>query len=129
MKKISMLLLAIGCLSVAQAQYRSYPDDRNHDREVILGQQNDRGYENASRYTFSFSERERDKQIDRINKDFDKRMRRVEKERRMDPYEKSHIIRDLEDQRRNEIRRVWERYHSPYNAANNNRYRQHDRHW
>jgi len=128
MKRIFTFLIALGALSVAQAQgSRSYPDDRYHDRDVVLGQRNDRVYDN-SRYTYSFSERDRDKQIDRINKEYDKQIRHIERDRRMSPYDKSYEIRRLEDQRRDDIRRVWDRFRSPSNSYNS-RYPQNNRRW
>lgn len=130
MKKIFTLLFALGGVAVAQAQYaHGYPDDRNRDRDVILGQRNESVYGNNSRYAYSFSERDRDKQIDRINKDYDKRIRKIEKERRMSSYDKNYQIRRLEDQRRDEIRMVWDRFRSSNNAYNNGRYQQNNRRW
>src|SRR5689334_1190812 len=118
MKKIFTLLFVVGSIAAAQAQSRSFPDDRSRDRDVILGQRNDRGYEydrsyeRASRYSYSFTDRERDKQLDRINHDYDKRIRKIEKDRRMSSYEKNNQIRYLESQRRDEVRRIWDRYRS-----------------
>lgn len=130
MKRIFTILLALGALTAAQAQSsRSYPDDHNRDRDVILGQRNESVYNNNSRYDYSFSERERDKMIDRINRDYDRQIRKVERDRRMRSSEKSYRVRRLEDQRREEIRRVWERYRNSSNTASNDRYRQNNRRW
>jgi uncharacterized protein YxeA len=131
MKKILTLLIAVGAITVAQAQgSRSYPDDRN-GRDVILGSQNDRYerndrndrvYGNNSRYTYSFSARERDRQIERIDRDYDKRIRQVERDRYLRSYEKTSQIRRLEDQKRQEIAQVWERFRSSNNMHADNRY-------
>ena len=130
MKKFFTILLALGAVTIAQAQSsRSYPDEHNRDRDVILGQRNDRVYDNNSRYDDSFTGRERDKQIDRINRDYDKQVRKIERDRRMRSSEKSYQIRRLEDQRRDEIRRVWEHYRSSNNSYRNNRYRQNNGRW
>lgn len=139
MKKILTLLIAVGAITVAQAQTsRSYPNDRAASRDVILGDRNDRNdrndrydgrYENNSRYAYSFSARERDKQIDRINRDYDKRIRQLERDRRMRSSEKSYQVRQLEAQRRNEIRQVWERFQSRNNAHSDSRYNTNNRLW
>src|ERR1043165_115680 len=122
MKKVFTLLFAVGAVAVAQAQYsHSYPDGRSNDRDVILGQRNDRSYENNSRYNNSFTDRERDKEIDRINHEYDKRIRRIEKDRWIRYDEKQYQIRRLEDQRKEEIRRVWERYRNSNNGYYDNR--------
>ena len=138
MKRILTLLIAVGAITVAQAQSsRSYPDGR-YGRDVILGSQNgnngtydrnDRTYENNSRYSYSFSAKERDKQIDRIGRDFDKRIRQVERDRYIRSYEKNQQIRRLEDQRRQEIAQVWERFRSSNNMHADNRYQRNNRRW
>ncbi len=133
MKKILTLLFAVGAVAVAQAQYSpSYPDGRYNDRDVILGQRNDRAYDNNSRNNYSFSERERDEQIARINREYDKRIRQVDKDRRLRYNDKQYQIRHLEDQRKDEIRQVWERFRSSnnrYSDRYNSRYPQNNRKW
>jgi hypothetical protein len=142
MKRILTLFIALGALTAVQAQSsRSYPDDR-YGRDVILGDRSDRTvhndrndrydgrYENNSRYTYSFSAKERDKQIDRINRDYDKRIRQVERDRYIRSYEKSSQIRRIEDQKRQEIAQVWERFRSSNNMHADNRYQRNDnRRW
>ena len=130
MKKVFTILLALRADTLAPAHSsQTYPTDHNRDRDVILGQHNDRVYDNNSRYDYSFSERERDKEIDRINRDYDKQIRKVERDRRMRSSEKSYQVRRLEDQRRDEIRMVWERYRNSNNSYSNNRYRQNNSRW
>jgi hypothetical protein len=140
MKKILTLLFAVGAIAVAQAQTSRYPDDR-YGRDVILGDQsgrtdrddrdyrNNRTYENNSRYSYSFSAKERDKQIDRINRDYEKRIRQVERDRYLRSYEKSTQVRRLEEQRRQEISQVWDRFRSNNNRHSDNRYQANNRRW
>lgn len=129
MKKLLTLLVAVGTFTFAQAQHSgAYPNDRNRDRDVILGSQNNRVY-NDSRNAYSFNERDRDREIDRINKDYDKQVRKVEKDRRMRSYDKDYAIRRLETQRREEIRQVWDRFRSSNNRYNDSRYQQNNRRW
>jgi hypothetical protein len=139
MKRILTLLFAVGAITVAQAQSsRSYPNDRDTNRDLILGDRNDKSsrndrydgrYENNTRYTYSFSARERDKQVDRINRDYDKKTRQVERERRMRSSEKSYKLRQLESQRREEIRQVWDRFQSRNNVHSESRYNTENRRW
>ena len=142
MKKILTLLFAVGAITITQAQSsRSYPNDRNTTRDVILGDRNDGNdrhnrndrydnrYENKSRSVYSFSARERDKQIDRINREYDKKVRQVERDRRMRSSEKSYTLRQLEGERRTELRQVWDRFQSRNNAHNDNRYTTNNRRW
>jgi hypothetical protein len=133
MKRILTLLLAVSAFTVTQAQgSRSYPDDR-YGRDVILGDRNnsdrnDRTYEN-SRYTYSFGARERDKQIDRIERNYEKQVRQVERDRYLRSYEKSSQLRRLEEQKRQEIAQVWERFRSSNNLHNDSRYQRSNRRW
>ena len=129
MKKLLTLLVAVGTFTFAQAQYSGgYPNDRNRDRDVILGSQNSRVY-NDSRNAYSFNERDRDREIDRINKNYDKQIKKVERDRRMRSNEKDYSIRRLETQRREEIRQVWDRFRSSNNRYNDSRYQQNNRRW
>ena len=138
MKRILTLLLAVGVITVAQAQSsRSNSHDRNN-RDVILGDRNDMAsrndryeerYENNTRHSYSFSARERDRQIDRINRDFDKQTRQAERSRYMRSSERQYQIRRLEAQRRNAIREVWDRFQSRSNTHSDNRYNTNNHRW
>lgn len=129
MKKLLTLFFAVGMFSLAQAQSSgSYPNDRSRNRDVILGNQNGRVYE-SPRSNQSLSERDRDREIDRINLAYDKQIRRVERDRRMRSGEKNYEIRRLEMQRRDEIRRVWEYYRNSNSRYNDSRYPQNNRRW
>lgn len=136
MKKILTLLIAVGAVTLAQAQSsRSYPDGRYEKRDVILGGQNDRydrnagTYETNTRYTYSMSANERDRQIERIDREYDRRIRRVERDRWMRSYEKQSQIRQLEYQKRDEVRLVWERFRSSNNLHRDNSYQRNNRRW
>lgn len=128
-------MMAVGAITAAQAQSpRPYPDGGYETRDVILGGQqdryerNDRTYGN-SRYTYSFSARERDKQLDRIDRDFDKRIRWVERDRYLRSYEKSAQIRRLQEQKRHEIAQVWDRFRNSNNLHRDNSYQRNNRRW
>lgn len=139
MKKILTLFIALGAIVSVQAQsHRSYPNDDRNGRDVILGDRNNRNdrydqpnrtYENTSRYTYSMSASERDRKIDQVNREYDRRIRKVEKDRWIRSYEKQSQIRQLENQRRDEIRLVWERFRNSNNVHRDNSYQQNNRRW
>jgi hypothetical protein len=133
MKKILTLLIVLGAIVSAEAQSsRSYPNDDRYGRDVILGSQNernDRTYENNSRHTYYMSSVERDRQIERIDREYDRRIRKVEKDRWIRSSEKSYQIRQMENQKREEIRLVWERFRSGSNLYNDSRYQRNNRRW
>lgn len=131
MKKILTLLIAFGAVAGANAQTsRNFPSDRNESRDVILGSPADRSYEKSSRYNnYTFTPRERDVQIERINREYDYRIRQVERDRWIRGYEKAYKIRRLEDQRRDDIRQVWERFKASRNQYRDNDYRRNNGRW
>jgi hypothetical protein len=136
MKKILTLFIALGAIISVQAQSsRSYPNDERYEKDVILGNRNDRydrsnrTYENNSRYTYYMSADEKDRLIDRIDREYDRRIRRVERDRWVRPSEKSYQIRLLEAQKREEIRQVWERFRSGNNLHRDNSYQRNYRRW
>ena len=139
MKKILTLFIALGAIVSVQAQSSgSYPNDDRYGRDVILGDRNnrndrydrnDRTYENNSRSTFYMSADERDRVIDRIDREYDRRIRRVERDRWIRHSEKSYQIRQLEYQKRDEIRQVWERFRSGNNLHRDNSYQRNNRRW
>lgn len=129
MKRILTLAIALGAIVSANAQFsRSYPSDRNDSRDVISG--SNQPYEKTARYnTYNFSERERNMQLERINRDYDFRIRQVQYDRWMRSNEKRYQVQRLEDQRRDEIRLVWERFKNNRNGYRDNDNRRNDRRW
>jgi hypothetical protein len=110
MKKLFFLALALGSITAVFAQ-RGY-DRRDESRDVILGQpnsrnvyDNDRGYNNRS-----FTIRERDAQIQRINREYNRRIESVKHDRYLRKAERKRQVRFLENERDARIREVMERY-------------------
>jgi len=118
MKKLFALVFAIGAVTSAFAQ-RSY-DRRDESRDVILGQQNRPVYNNNRGNDGYFSTRERDDQIERINRNYSWRiLQSVRNDRYLRHAEKKREIRFLENERDTKIREVVERY----NYYNNRNYK------
>jgi len=115
MKKLFVLVMAIGAMTSVFAQ-RGY-DRKDESRDVILGQQNRSVYNNNRSNDGYFSSRERDEQIERINRNYNRRIQSVRNDRYLRNGEKKREIRFLENERDTKIREVIERY----NYYNNNR--------
>jgi len=115
MKKLFMLVLAISAMTSVFAQ-RGY-DRKDESRDVILGQQNRSVYNNNRGNDGYFSSRERDDQIERIDRNYSWRIQSVRNDRYLRNAEKKREIRFLESERDTKIREVVERY----NYYNNNR--------
>jgi hypothetical protein len=107
MKKIFTLLFAVGTMTAVFAQ-PGHSTDRRDSRDVVFGKtQTTTVYNVADNHSFnSFNSRERDKQIKQINKDYDKQIKSVMRNRWMNSFEKNRQIRMLEAQRDQKIREV-----------------------
>ena len=120
-------MMTVGALSTAFAQ------SGRESRDVILGQhgrgpsyggvydRDDRRWDDDRYSNYSFSAKERDVEIRRIDKFYDARVREVRKDRYMRSSEKDRQIRSLEYQKSLEIRRVNERFNDRRNSYSNER--------
>lgn len=113
MKKIFTVLLAAGTISFSFAQtgtsYNGHSDNSRFDNKKVTtgyGQPNTYNDHNAS----FFSSREKDQQIQQINRVYDKKIDAVKKNRRMNYFEKSKQVKLLEHDRNMEISQVQARY-------------------
>ena len=105
MKYLLMLLLTFGGVMAASAQHYDRDDYYGHRRrgasfEISIGT-SPYGY-NGNNYN------DRDYRIERINREFNRRIWEVRSDYSLSPWEKRRIIRDLEirrDERINEILR------------------------
>lgn len=120
MKRILTVLFLLGTVTSVFAQ-----SGRNSSRDVVLGQENRGGVYNDGRYggygDGVFSARERDMMIQRINREYDSRIWAVKRDRYMRNGEKNRQIRFLERERREEIRRVNDRFERSRYRGNNSR--------
>jgi hypothetical protein len=123
MKKILTLFFALGMVTVSFAQLgRSYPSQQGGSRDVILGNNNDRNTYGNNRYgTYSFSDRDRDAQIQRIRISYNQKIREVQRSRYLKNAEKRRRVKLLERQRDLEIRQVNERFNDRRNVHYGNR--------
>ena len=113
MKKIFTLLFAVGTIGIASAQSCAH-NDRRFDK---TGPVFDRGYESST-----FSLRERDAMIRKINFDFDRKVMAVRSSRWLRGNEKSRQIRLLEKERSQEIRLVQIRFEKSNRRSYDRRY-------
>lgn len=114
-------MIALGAIVVANAQYsHDYPNRGYDNRDVVYGNHDNRVYGDG-RWDNRFSERERDVQINRINAEYDMRIRKVEHSWFTSGREKAFRIQQLDAQRREEIRMVWERFRAGNNAYDDRR--------
>jgi hypothetical protein len=109
MKKVFALVIALGAMTAVFAQ-RKY-DRRDESRDVILGQGNRNVHTNNRGYNNGYmSARERDEQIQRIRRQYNWKIKSVQRDRYLRKAEKKRQIRFLENERDARIREVIERY-------------------
>ena len=116
MKKVFALVLALGAMTAVFAQ-RGY-DHGNESRDVILGQQNRSVYNNNRGNDGYYSSKERDEQIERINRSYNWKIQSVRNDRYLRKSEKKREVRLLENERDARIREVIERYNYYNNSRN-----------
>ena len=121
MKKIFTLLVALGMITLAQAQYGSGKNSRDHrndqstvDKDYDYGRDNDRRYNGimSPKKQLEFA-------IDRVNREYDWKIEKVRDNFFKSRYQKKREIRFLNEQRKREIRRTYaafskERSHRDY---------------
>jgi len=109
MKKIFTLMAAVVIVASASAQ-RNNGNENGYDRNRDIAV-NERSYNhNDDRRDNRFNLRERDMQIARINNEYDRKIESVRRKFFMNRSKKEAWIYALENQRRDEIKRVYMRY-------------------
>ena len=113
MKKIFTLLLAVGLISMAQAQPgagKNSRNDRRHNQSTVEKDYDKRygdGRDNDRRYNGIMSPvRQRDLAIARVNREYDWKIQKVRNNVYKSRSKKRRQIRFLNDQRQREISRI-----------------------
>lgn len=123
MKRIITLLFAAALAVPALAQ-NGFPKDKgfNNGKDVVFNDgPGNNGYGKNDKFSdfYYFSKQEKDYQIMKINREYDQKISSVKNKFFMNRYKKEMMIRQLEDQRRDEIRRVNEKFFSKKNRWDN----------
>lgn len=128
MKKIFTLAVAVTIFTTSFAQYKGggqKDDNYNKGKDVTW---NDNGYKKDNdRFndSYSFSMRERDMQVAQINREYDRKIREVQSRWFLSRYKKEDMIRSLNYQRQEEIRRVYAKFSDRRNRYDDHDYRRH----
>ena len=123
MKKILTLVLALTTASAVFAQSNRSWDDRDDRRDVARSQGRYEDRDRNDRYdNNTFTAKERDAQIKRINWEYDKKIQDIRNDRRMKNAVRKSEIRQLQSQRQSEIRQVNDRYARQNSARYDDRY-------
>ena len=109
MKKIFTLLVAIGMITFAQAQYGGGRNSRDHRNERSTGDKDyDYGRDNDRRYNGILSPKKQlELAIDRINREYDWKIEKVKDNFFKSRSQKRREIRFLNEKRKREIKRTY----------------------
>ena len=120
MKKIFTLLFASVMLTSAFAQYDPNNDWGKNNKDDGYAKDGKHRHDDDDRYKggYSFTPRERDMQIDQINREYDYKIQSVKNKFFMSWYQKKRQIEFLKDQRDNELRRVYSKFNDRRNKCN-----------
>ena len=136
MKKIFTLLISGFMLTSAFAQYDGPKDEWNgKDRNDDYKDDGKNGYEKYDKFdrhdgrgnTYYFTAREKDMQINRVNREYDYKIGAVQNRFFMSRYEKMRQVRFLEEQRSREIRMVMDKFYDRRNMFTHPRRRGYDK--
>lgn len=118
MKKIFTLMVSITLFTTAFAQYGrdngnyggGYGNNNGNGRDVTYN--DGRFKKDRDRYDdrFSYSKREMEMQVARINRDYDRRIEDVKSRFFMPRFKKEQMICKLEEQRKQELRMVYSKF-------------------
>jgi L-2-hydroxyglutarate oxidase LhgO len=123
MKRMFAVLITVAMFGVASAQHqtnRQWNHGNNNDVVYNGNRQGNYGYGSNS---YSFTTRERDIRVAEINREYDRKIREVSNRFFMARYKKERMIYALEEQRRDELRRVYAKFNDRNNreCGNNGR--------
>jgi len=113
MKKLFTFLLAVGTISVASAQGFGQKDNSSKDGkyESRVDRDGNFGKDKPKDFNdYSLSVKDKERQIEKINREFDQRILMVKRSRHLRAKEKSRQIRMLESERYDQIKVVQIRF-------------------
>jgi hypothetical protein len=124
MKKIITLVASVILVATAFAQPNGRANGHDNDRDVVYNDsrydRNDNRRDDRRNDRYYFSKRERDMQVAQINRSYDERIHAVRNKWFASNGKKQRMIRELENERRYEIKKVYAKYSHPSNRADDN---------
>ncbi len=126
MKKIYTLLFSVGAFATSFAQSGSH--QHSNDKTVIASERSDQyvttksdirsgTFDNQRDHIYSFSARERDQQIEKINYEFNYKVKSIHGSRNISSRQKKMMIQDARWERNKKIQEVNSKFESKYNSA------------
>jgi len=129
MKKIFTLLFSVGAFATSFAQ-TGHRDNSNRNDQYVTTKSNDdyKKFDNHRDDIYSFSAKERDREIAKINNDFNFKMKSIKDNYRLKRSQQKMWIQKIQSEKAQQIRAVNAKFNSKYNAAFNDHVKQYDTH-
>ncbi len=129
MKKIFTLLFSVGAFATSFAQAGHQTDYKRNDQYVAAKSNNDyKKFDNHRDYIYTFSAKEKDMEIAKINNDFNFKVKSIISNRRIKKYEKKLLIQKAQSEKEQQIQTVNLKFNSKFNTAFNEHVKQFDKH-
>ena len=126
MKKIFTLLLSVSAFATSFAQSGHQANDKKGNKYVTNNEYKKIDSHRDNLYTFSA--KERDKQIANINSNFNLKVKSIVSNRRIKKSEKRMLIQKAQKEKDQQIQAVNAKFNSKFNSAFNNHVKQYDKH-
>jgi len=126
MKKIFTLLFFAGVVSTSFAQSGHQANDKKSNQYVTNNEYKKIDSRRDNLYTFSA--KEKDMQIAKINNDFNFKVKSIISNRRIKKNQKSVLIQKAQKQKDQQIAAVNAKFNSKFNSAFNDQVKQYDKH-
>jgi len=126
MKKIFTLLLSVSVFATSFAQDRHRANDKKNKQYVTNTEYKKIDTHRDNLYTFSA--KERDMQIAKINSNFNMKVKSIVSNRRIKKSEKKVLIQKVQKEKDQQIDAVSAKFNSKFNTAFNSHTKQYDKH-
>ena len=126
MKKIITLLLSVGAFATSFAQSSHQTNDKKSNQYVTNKEYKKIDSHRDNLYTFSA--KERDMQIAKINSNFDMKVKSIVSNRCIKKSEKRMLIQKAQKEKDQQIQAVNAKFNSKFNSAFNDHVKQYDKH-
>lgn len=129
MKKIFTVLFSVGFFATSFAQ-TGHRDNNNRNDQHVTAKSNDdyKKFDNHRDDIYNFSAKERDREIAKINNDFNFKIKSIKGNHRLKRSQKKMWIQKIQSEKAQQIQAVNNRFNSKYNAAFNDHVKQYDKH-
>ncbi len=126
MKKIFTVLLSVGAFATSFAQSGHRANDKKSNQYVTNSEY--KKIDNHRDNLYTFSAKERDMQIAKINNNFNLKVKSIVSNRGIRKNEKRVLIQKAQKEKDQQIATVNAKFNSKFNTAFNDHAKQHDKH-